>query len=499
MAKLFVFGIGGTGSRVIKAFTMLLASGVELDGIDKVVPIVIDPDTSNGDVMRTNQILQNYQKVRKKLEFDKEHSNFFKTNITALSDLGEGSKSSIADNFTFHLAEVANQQFGDYIGLNTLSKENKALIKLLFSTDNLEADMKVGFKGNPNIGSVVLNQLKGSDEFKQFASSYAEGDKIFIISSIFGGTGASGFPLLVKNIRNPSESLPNTGFLKKSIIGAITVLPYFGVAPDPSSKIDKGTFVSKAKAALSYYSKNLTTVNALYYIGDDISKDYPNKEGSEEQKNTAHFIELASALAIVNFTKIDNLETSVEKVNDYDKVTVNNKYYKYGIKGGDTVNINYTDLDTQTTGIIQAPLTQYHLFQKYLREHLDQAIGKKDWSVRGTMKMDSNFVNDPQGDFFSPLLAFNDYFSEWLDEMSENERSFTPFNKTGKDNLFDLLNNIEKKKHGLLSKKNYALFDAKLNAYEKEVGDIDIEHKFMAIFSLATKELIKERFGLAAP
>ena len=58
--------------------------------------------------------------------------------------------------------------------------------------------MKVGFKGNPNIGSIVLNQFTRSNEYKEFAQSFNDGDAIFIINSIFGGTGASGFPLLLK-------------------------------------------------------------------------------------------------------------------------------------------------------------------------------------------------------------------------------------------------------------------------------------------------------------
>ena len=64
--------------------------------------------------------------------------------------------------------------------------------------------MDIGFVGNPNIGSVVLNQFKDSDEFKGFSNIFGEGDRIFIISSIFGGTGAAGFPTILKNIRNKS-------------------------------------------------------------------------------------------------------------------------------------------------------------------------------------------------------------------------------------------------------------------------------------------------------
>jgi len=43
MSKLYIFGIGGTGARVLKSLTMLLASGVEC-GVDTIVPIIIDRD-----------------------------------------------------------------------------------------------------------------------------------------------------------------------------------------------------------------------------------------------------------------------------------------------------------------------------------------------------------------------------------------------------------------------------------------------------------------------
>jgi hypothetical protein len=49
MGKVFVFAIGGTGSRVVKALTFLLASGVKINA-ERVVPIFIDPDKSNGDL-----------------------------------------------------------------------------------------------------------------------------------------------------------------------------------------------------------------------------------------------------------------------------------------------------------------------------------------------------------------------------------------------------------------------------------------------------------------
>src|SRR5579871_2424096 len=102
MAKLFVFAVGGTGSRVLKALTMLLASGVELQHVDRVVPIIIDPDTSNGDLTRTVDILKTYKEIRAKTLSPE--SGFFKTEICSLDELGDGS--FVSDNFRFDIDEI---------------------------------------------------------------------------------------------------------------------------------------------------------------------------------------------------------------------------------------------------------------------------------------------------------------------------------------------------------------------------------------------------------
>src|SRR5262245_53733271 len=99
MAKLFVFAIGGTGSRVVKALTMLLASGVKMDNTDVIIPIVIDPDSANGDLTRTVEILKLYKEIREK-SFSSD-SNFFKTKIASLDELDD--TGFVSDNFRFDI------------------------------------------------------------------------------------------------------------------------------------------------------------------------------------------------------------------------------------------------------------------------------------------------------------------------------------------------------------------------------------------------------------
>jgi len=85
MSKLYVFGIGGTGARVLKSLSFLLATGVKCKSTS-VVPILIDPDAANSDVNQTVDILKLYESIRSKLTFNGETSSqFFKTDISPLN------------------------------------------------------------------------------------------------------------------------------------------------------------------------------------------------------------------------------------------------------------------------------------------------------------------------------------------------------------------------------------------------------------------------------
>ena len=240
--KLYIFGIGGTGSRVIKSLVMLAASGVKIEA-NAIVPIIVDPDFANADVTRTIEQIKAYTAIRSQLAFnDATKNRFFEVPIE-----------NVVNDHRLALKDTKNKKFREFIEFSTMSKENRALASMLFSEANLESDMEVGFKGNPNIGSVVLNQFTDSQDFIDFADAFKPGDRIFIISSIFGGTGASGFPLLLKNLRGLDAKVSNNDAIQHAPIGAITVLPYFAVKTDEESTINSSTFIGKTKAALQYY------------------------------------------------------------------------------------------------------------------------------------------------------------------------------------------------------------------------------------------------------
>lgn len=474
MAKLYVFGIGGTGSRVLRSLTMLLAAGVDMGNISKIVPVVIDPDMSNADLTRTNALMNKYSQIRKGLVFDG-NNKFFKTEL---------SKESIP-NYTLRLSNTDNQKFNQFIGLATMSKENQAMARMLFSEKNLEASMEVGFKGNPNIGSVVLNQIVDSPDFTEIANSFEAGDKIFIISSIFGGTGASGFPLLLKTLRT-NKQVPKHNLLNQAEIGAVTVLPYFNVSQDADSEIDSSTFISKAKSALAYYgntvaklnpAKNRAEVDALYYLADDVETQYENCEGGVGQENKAHLVELLAATAIVDFA-----------INDYTNQFANKELGIKDIVEADG-SVNFNSFYSQMDYILKRPLSKLMLTANTL---LDQAAFLNSSSFAANSIFTTSFYSSP---FYRNLVEFSSSYKEWLSELKSNSRSLNLFNLECGDKPFDLLTGIKPKKIWTRLSDYEIVFD-RLNSVSRSLNSKSKEDKFLEMFYEGTGCCLKDKFNI---
>lgn len=460
MSKLYVFGIGGTGSRVLKALTMLLAAGVECKST--IVPVIIDPDQDAADLTRATELMKLYAKIREKNKYpDNSGDMFFKTEIL-----------QTVQNYRLPIDNTQNVKFKDFIGYNTLEDSDKALCTALFSDKNLNSDMKVGFKGNPNIGSVVLNQFSNSVIFKNIANSFQQDDKIFIISSIFGGTGASGFPLLLKNLRT-NDQLPNHNIINNAKIGAISVLPYFSLKSESESEIDSSTFVSKTKSALGYYEKNISANNsldALYYIGDNITNALENCEGGKDQKNPAHLVELVAALAVLDFEK-SNLPA-----------TGQTQHKEFGIKE-DATEVTFSHMSSETNRNIKNRLVQMYLTIKYFDNAIAEQVKYQPWAK--SRKISKSFLDS---DYFKSLTEFAAAYKEWLGEMGATQRSFSPFNfKKNTSDIFETINGITPHRSRFGS---FALIDHFLNGEHNDKQPI--EEQFLKIFNNATKQAVKQ-------
>jgi len=504
--KLFVFAIGGTGSRVLKSMIMLCAAGVRpVDANGKplqdveIVPIIIDPHKSNADLKRTERLLSAYSTLREKLYGKNANANgFFATKISSLKEVVSSSQVPLDDSFIFNLAAVENYKFRDFISYNTMNEPNQALTSLLFADYQLENKMSIGFVGSPNIGSVALNGVKDSNEFKAFANVFADGDRIFFISSIFGGTGAAGFPIIVKNIRQARNiDAKNKAFLQRAPIGGLTVLPYFSLMESEDKKdkrIDNADFVVKTQSALEYYNNTLTgngrnAVNAIFYLGDHgHNAPYAYDPGDKrDQHDPAHLIELVGAMAPFKFLSLSDSELS-------DPVTgepLATKAFEYGLEK-DTDFVDFSSFGQETRQLVYRPLVKLHLLYIFLRTDLNGMIGQ------GFTEDAPKITREFTGTQFYRVLTqqFFDSYIEWLTELLHNRRHVTLFNE-GEMEMAKAIHKVVTKKSLFGYKKvDNDVFKAEMNRLSRDNNRYgsNAELKLMDLFYTAAEKIITERY-----
>ena len=404
MKKVFVFCIGGTGLRVMKSIAMLMAGGMSTNGYT-VIPIIIDPHLGLEERGNLNNLLDNYQAVYDHTISDPGGKSlpslkgFFNSPLLRLHQLDQ--KNSSYEDGSF------GAEFKKYIEDQKLANNdiNKHLINMLFSSKNLNDKLDEGFRGNPNVGTVVLgNIIDGSEWYNAFDRLCEQGDRAFIISSIFGGTGASGYPLLEKKIK-----LSTTPTVRDLTLGAVTVLPYYGLR-DPqnsSSNIDSKNFYTKTKAALSYYY-NHTLSDYLYYSGEtQLKAIYDNNEA--EQKDAANFVELNAGTALFDFlSQPDNPDTP--------------QFMSRSI-AHDEKSLGLDDMGPGFRDVVKcvADLALLSKLSKTLpNENFFPLSQSRGWN--------DDFYKDKP---FGSLTELTELFDEWYKEISTNSRNFAPL-RTGK-------------------------------------------------------------------
>ena len=435
MRRLFLFAIGGTGARVVRSLTMMLASGIDgLDSSTEIVPIIIDYDLSNGDKTRAVNALKQYSTIHDKLypnTNEQYTDHFFMTRLTPLSQAGVADPNGLKD-YEFNFGPVGTSlKFSDYLGLSQMDtfpneRLTQDLIYALYDGSpsdtqdaELELQMTKGFKGNPNIGSVVFHDLRETKEFRQFEGVFdASKDKVFIISSIFGGTGASGFPEIVNAIRSS-----HLATLRPATIGAALVLPYFNLqqfdpAKGDTGAIDAASFNAKTRAALSFYATNNginSKVNAMYYIGDENHDAYEYNEGEGRQKNDAHVVEFVAATAIIDFIQADR---QTEIANAYNA-------YEFSIKSNANP-IKLTDFEDSTHEIVLDNLSSFAIAMKYYRDVVCGDRKKLNSSTAFYDRFDlgnklNKSVYHQIDEFLDTTTPKNGWgFYTWLDELQNH-------------------------------------------------------------------------------
>jgi len=346
----FLIGIGGTGMRCIEAFTHLCAIGM-FD--NKEINILsIDTDTNNGNKGRSEQLIDRYLRIKGGTDAKPTANTFFSAKLNIFKFAPEYS----GNRGTYELIS----------DLNLGTEENKALSDLFFGQDVQQFTLDHGYRAQTHLGSHLMyhciveaaknvrdgrarNEDKQLSEFLDKIYQEGENARVFILGSIFGGTGASSIPIIPRALRDAirikdqnAEIHPNAKF------GCSLLTEYFGFnSPDPSQikseKViaDSNNFSRNSQAALMFYQADKTvkaTYKMMYHIGWPKKKDFsgPNSQstvtGGGEQKNSCHVTELLSACAAYDFfNRNEGLDQNdiVFKSADYSNDSFNFKFQDF--------------------------------------------------------------------------------------------------------------------------------------------------------------------------
>lgn len=284
----YAIGIGGTGAKCIESLIHLAAAGMMPDS-DELHVLFVDPDAENGSRTRSQNTLSNYVKCKEKLDLGQ--TELLQTMIIPVT-------SKAWTPFTGTDPSLQN-----FLGYENFPETPAGkLLDVLYSNLEKKNTLKEGFGGHPSIGSAALAKTidlvndNTWSEFNKRIRAEDETAKVFLFASIFGGTGASGFPTIARIIK---DVLPVE-------LGGALLLPYFKFIDDRDDsklKARSDEFFMNTQAALNYYHllDQTNIYKAVYLLGDEHRVEVENNPGGKPQENAPHFVELYGALSAIDF------------------------------------------------------------------------------------------------------------------------------------------------------------------------------------------------------
>ena len=301
----YFISVGGSGTRVLESLSHLCVAGLlpNEERKEHLYVMSIDPDTGNGNLTRTNALLNCLNEFQN-VQVGK-GTPLFKTPLKLTGDFNWN-----PTKLDTNLDKVISYQ-------NYSGKPVGKLYESLYTRRERETKLNEGFRGRPSIGAAVMGMKATADVESAFHNliETVESDvktngsaQIFLAGSVFGGTGAAGLPTITRILRE-SDKLKKYCKEDKVRIGGALLLPYFSFSPTKQQKKESGLFASSdnfltnTKAALRYYSDTGGSgYDSMYFIGDETMMPMPIfSVGSTSQRNDVHIVDFFAAMAALHF------------------------------------------------------------------------------------------------------------------------------------------------------------------------------------------------------
>lgn len=307
----FVVGFGGSGARVLEASTYLAACGYARNPYHL---LMVDPDKSNGNVLQYREQAQRYREVSGHV---RRASSVDANSLFALPVNAHDGESSLAWEYPLN-----QQPFESVLELQR-DPDAARLYKVLFDEEDLQMQFSQGYVGRAHVGSLDLYRVlrRAAQEARRAhrpdddndglqvllarireAAAGEGGATVVIVGSVFGGTGASGLPAFPNLLR---KCIPPQHLQQMRIVGVL-LGPYFGIPPGERGAPDSALHPLATRASLYHYAYTQAGYNRLYFVGAPAQPNTNelNRLGGVDQRNAAHYVELAAALAIESASRV---------------------------------------------------------------------------------------------------------------------------------------------------------------------------------------------------
>lgn len=310
MAKNYLIGIGGSGNKCVEAVLHLCAAGLGPTTSADMWVGMVDADDDNGNVERSRRILNLYREIHDRLEGPLQ-SGLFKTRIRTAVDQPTWSPVPRGKNNLFEIFDH-----------NLLHNDTALLMDCLYQMqDEQKLPLHGGFRGRPAIGAatVLAQTLSESPFWKDIdhaINAASEGDEVrlFLIGSLFGGTGAAALPSLARKLR---QQIGASHVDNKVKIGGALLLPYFRFSPPTTGSkaaARSDAFLMQAQGALRYYHalfRDEPVFDSFFVVGwPELAVLPKTAPDSLEQCNPPLMPEMLAALAALRYFSYKTVPTA---------------------------------------------------------------------------------------------------------------------------------------------------------------------------------------------
>lgn len=327
MAKqFFVLGIGGTGMRCIESLIHLCAMGM-FDDTD-IHLLALDTDKNNGNFGRLKELKEAYVNAKGLKAGDRvaHKDTFFSANIKYYE---------FSPNY--ETKSTFKEMFG-YGDTQYNHREQTDLADLVLDKNVEEFNLQHGYRAQTHLGSMMMYQAiievaksTMNNGLKEFVSNLITETtsgkaKVFILGSVFGGTGASSIPIIPQAISHAAQIISNgsADVLKNAFFGSTLLTAYFNFTLPDAGQLSQqkviatsDKFALNSQVAMMFYDDDATVrsiYQRFYMMGtnglnwDPMAGNTGHGKtltGGASQKNDSHYIELLAACAALDFFNSD--------------------------------------------------------------------------------------------------------------------------------------------------------------------------------------------------